>query len=128
MEFLEKVKKTVASVAAVSVREGKKVSAIAKLKIEVADKQNKVKALYKEIGYEAYKAHTAGEDILASIQPKLVEIDIIEKEIAELRVKIASVKNTDEVGVEDVETADEDAVEADVVDEDIETEPIDPIE
>ena len=53
MDFLEKVKKTVASVAKVSSRESKKLYAITKIKLEISEKQNKIKSLYKEIGHDA---------------------------------------------------------------------------
>ncbi len=126
MDFLDKVKEVASSVAAVSVRKGKELHEITKIKLEIADKQNKVKALYKEIGYEAYKAHKAQVDILESIKDKIAEVDSLEDEIAILRKKLDEVGNTVKVGVEDVVVADEDAEEADF--DEAETEPLDPIE
>ncbi len=126
MDFLEKVKKTATSIAKVSQRESKKLYSIAKLKMEVTEKENKVKKLYKEIGYDAYRAHQAKEDIVLHISKKLAEVDVLEDEISELREKIDNIKDFEEVGVEDV-TYDEEAADAEIVDDD-DVEPIDTIE
>ena len=129
MDFLDKVKKTAASVAKVSSRESKKLYAVTKIKLEITEKQNKVKALYKEIGYDAYKAHKLGEDILASIKANIERIDSLELEIAALRENIAVIKATEEVDEQDEVYDDETVQDADIVEaEDVETEPIDPIE
>lgn len=130
MDFLDKVKKTAASVAKVSGRESKKLYAITKIKLEITEKQNKVKALYKEIGYDAYKAHKLGEDIVASIKAKLERIDSLELEIAALRENIAVIKATEEFDDVDEEFDDETVQEAEIVEteDEVETEPIDPIE
>ena len=126
MDFLDKVKEVASTVAAVSVRKGKELHEITKIKLEIADKQNKVKALYKEIGYEACKAHKAQVDIIESIKDKIDEVDSIEEKIAVLRKNLDEVGNTVNVGVEDVEVADDEAEDADFDEEDVE--PIDPIE
>jgi len=130
MDFLEKVKKIASEVATTSGKQGKKLYSTAKLNLEISDKQKKVKALYKEVGFEAYKAFKSDGKIVEAIQTKLQKIDSIEDEIAELRKKIDTLKNTEEVGVEDVPAADSEAQEADVYDGqseyvESETEPID---
>lgn len=124
MDFLEKVKEVASSFAAVSVRKGKEIRDIAKIKLEIADKQNKVKNLYKEIGYEAYKAYKADGDILGTIKERIEVIDSIEDEIAKLRQELDMVgAEVDSVVEFD---SDETADEADF--DESETEPIDPIE
>lgn len=124
MDFLEKVKEVASSFAAVSVRKGKEIRDIAKIKLEIADKQNKVKNLYKEIGYEAYKAYKADGDILGTIKERIEVIDSIEEEIAKLRQELDMVgAEVDSVVEFD---SDETADEADF--DESETEPIDPIE
>ena len=136
MEFLDKVKKTALSVAKVSSRESKKLYSITKLSLEITENQNKIKALYKEVGVDAYKAHKAKKNIARRIRTKLEKIDALEEEIASLRQQIENIKNTDELGVEDIPVEDADAQDAEIVEEDeeadeeeeIETEPIDPIE
>ena len=137
MEFLDKVKKTAISVAKVSGRESKKLYSITKLSLEITENQNKIKALYKEIGIDAYKAHKAKKNIARRIRPRLEKIDALEEIIASLRQQIDTLKNTDELGVEDIPVDDADAQDADIVeddeedaedDENIETEPIEPIE
>ena len=136
MEFLDKVKKTALSVAKVSSRESKKLYSITKLSLEITENQNKIKALYKEVGVDAYKAHKAKKNIARRIRTKLEKIDALEEEIAFLRQQIENIKNTDELGVEDIPVEDADAQDAEIVEEDeeadeeeeIETEPIDPIE
>ncbi len=133
MEFLDKVKKVAADVAAVSSKQSKKLYSIAKLNLEIVEKQNNVKNLYKEVGFEAYKAFKGGENIAESIKDALVKIDALEEEIAVLRKNIDDVKTSEEVGVEDIPSADSEAFEADVYDGqseyvESETEPIDPVE
>ena len=142
MEFFDKVKKTAISVAKVSTRESKKLYSVARLNLEITENQNKIKALYKEVGMDAYKAHKAKKNIAKSIRAKLEKIDALEVTIEALRRRIESIKNTDELGVDDafeVETEIQDAqiVEDDYEeidddetddDEEVETEPIDPIE
>ena len=130
MDFLEKVKEVASSIAAVSVRKGKEFRDIAKIKLEIADKQNKVKNLYKEIGFEAYKAFKRDGQVMEAIKEMLENIDSYEEEIAVLRKKIDDIKNTEEVGVEDVPAEDSEAIDADVYDgqseyDESETEPID---
>ncbi|MBQ2889009.1 MAG: hypothetical protein IJE41_00995 [Clostridia bacterium] len=133
MEFFDKVKKVAADVAVASGKQGKKLYDVTKIKLEIAEKQNNVKALYKEIGFDAYKAYKANTDVVEYIKEKLMAIDAIEEEIAVLRKKADDIKNTQEVGVEDIAYADEDAQDAEVFDaqqeyDEAETEPIEPIE
>ena len=130
MEFLDKVKKVASDVASASSKQSKKLYSIAKLNLEIVEKQNKVKATYKEIGYEAYKAFKADANVMEVIQGMLKQIDVYEEEAAVLRKKIDDLKNTEEIGVEDEPVADFEAVEADVYDGqseyvEAETEPID---
>lgn len=130
MEFLDKVKKVATDVAAVSSKQSKKLYSIAKLNLEVVEKQNSVKNLYKEVGFEAYKAFQEGSDVKEAILPLLNRIDSIEEKIAIARKTIDDIKNTEEVGVEDAPSADSEALEADVYDGqseyvESETEPVD---
>ena len=133
MEFLDKVKKVASDVKTVSSKQSKKLYSIAKLNLEIVEKQNKVKNLYKEIGFEAYKTHKNSGDVLAAIGEMLLSIDSLEDEIAKLRKNVDDIKNTEEVGVEDIPEADSEAQEADIYDGqsqyvEAETEPIDPVE
>lgn len=130
MEFLDKVKKVAADVASVSSKQSKKIYSIAKLNLEIVEKQNSVKNLYKEVGFDAYSAFKDNADIVEAIKEKLQKIDAIEESIAVLRKSIDDVKNVEELGVEEVYVADEDAQEADVYDGqsqyvEEETEPVD---
>ena len=130
MEFLDKVKKVASDVASASGKQSKKLYSITKLNLEIMDKQNKVKALYKEVGFEAYKAFKGDGKVVEAITDLLGKIDAYEEEIASVRKKIDDVKNIEEVGVEDIVEADSEAVEADVYDGqseyvEAETEPID---
>lgn len=132
MEFFDKVKKVASDVANVSEKQGKKLYGVTKIKLEIAEKQSKVKNLYKEIGFDAYKAHKAKADIAEYIKGKLEEIDAFEEEIAILRKREYDIKNVQEVD-DDTDMPFEDnaeTVEADLredFDED-EAEPIEPIE
>ena len=130
MEFLDKVKKVAADVASVSSKQSKKIYSIAKLNLEIVEKQNAVKNLYKEIGFDAYTAFKNESDVLEAIREKLEKIDAIEEQIAILRKSIDDVKTVEEVGVEDVYVSDDEAEDADVYDGqsqyvEAETEPID---
>ena len=132
MEFLDKVKKVASNVASASSKQGKKLYSIAKLNLEVAEKQNAVKNLYKEIGFEAYKAFKDSQDVIETITPLLEKIDSIEEQIAVIRKTIDDVKNTEEAGVDDAPIVEE-TLDADVYDGqseyvESETEPVDPIE
>lgn len=133
MEFLDKVKKVAVDVAAVSSKKSKKLYSIAKLNLEIAEKQNSVKSLYKEIGYDAYKAYKAEGNIVEEIKPKMEKVDALEDEIASLRKAIDDIKSVEEVGIEEVYADDAQAEEADVYDgqseyDEAETEPIDSVE
>lgn len=133
MEFLDKVKKVAADVAAVSSKQSKKLYTIAKINLEIVEKQNAVKALYKEIGFEAYKSYKEAGNIAEVIKTKLEKIDALEDEMAVLRKAIDDMKNVEEVGVEDIPAEDSEAIDADVYDGqseyvEAETEPIDPVE
>ena len=133
MEFLDKVKKVASDVAAVSSKQSKKLYSIAKLNLEIVEKQNSVKNLYKEVGFEVYKAYKANSDVEQAAKEMLEKIDFLEDEIASLRKTIDEIKNTEEVGVEDTPAEDSEAIEADVYDGqseyvESETEPIDPVE
>ncbi len=130
MDFLDKVKKIASDVATTSSKQSKKLYATAKLNLEISNKQKKVKELYKEIGFEAYKSFKGDGKIIEAIQSKLEKIDAYEEEMADLRKKIDSLKNIEEAGVEDIPVPDSEAVEADVYDgqseyDEAETEPID---
>ena len=103
------------------------------INLEVVEKQNSVKNLYKEVGFEVYKAYKENANMRDAILPLLEKIDSIEERIAVLRKTIDDVKNTEEVGVEDAPSADSEAVEADVYDGqseyvESETEPVDGVE
>lgn len=133
MAFFDKVKQVASDVVAVSGKQGKKYYSIAKLNLEIAEKQNSVKNLYKEIGFEAYKAYKQNADVLEAIKEKLGLIDVQEEKIAVLRKAIDDVKNVEEVGVEEDYVPDAEAEEADVYDGqsqyvESETEPIDDAE
>ncbi|MBQ3022163.1 MAG: hypothetical protein IJD91_02395 [Clostridia bacterium] len=133
MEFLDKVKKVATDVAAASSKQSKKLYSIAKLNLEVVEKQNSVKNLYKEAGFEAYKAYKEEKDVKEAVLPILEKIDSIEEKIAIIRKTIDDIKNTEEVGVEDTPSVDSEAVEADIYDGqseyvESETEPVDPVE
>ncbi len=144
MEFVDKVKKTVASVAKVSSRESKKLYSITRLKLEITDKKNKEKNLFKEIGFTAYKAHIKGKNITKRIKPILEEIDALEDSIAILRNRIELIRTSDDLEYEDfvdefeedIETEEEESSDEEIpeeeteeaAEEELETEPIEPIE
>ena len=92
MEFFETVKQVASDVATVSAKQSKKLYSIAKLKLEVVEKQNVVKNLHKQIGMDAYEAYSNDADIVEAIYEKLQQISEAEAEIEELKHKIALVK------------------------------------
>ena len=130
MDFLEKVKKVASDVASTTSKKSKELYSISKFKLEIVEKQNKVKAIYKEVGFEAYKAFKEDGKVMEAIEELLNQIDSYEEQVAVLRKKIDDLRNSEEVGVEDIPVDDSQAVEADVYDgqseyDEAETEPID---
>lgn len=127
MEFFDKVKTTAAEVCDAAGKKSKELYATARLKIEIGEKQKSVKNLYKEIGFDAYKAYRAEVDVLEHIMPKFKEIDVLEGEIAQLKEKCEALRTVQPAGVDD-------AVENPVTEEAVtivseeDTEPIEPIE
>ena len=107
MEFLETVKQVASDVATASAKQSKKLYNIAKLKLEIVEKQNIVKNLHKQIGIDAYEAYSKDADIVEAIHTKLHQISEAEAEIEELKHKIAMVKAANEdleyVSVDDYE-------------------------
>ena len=107
MEFLETVKQVASDVATVSAKQSKKLYNIAKLKLEIVEKQNVVKNLHKQIGIDAYAAYSENTDIVEAIEDKLRKISVEEAEIEELKQKIAMLKAANEdleyVSVDDYE-------------------------
>ena len=138
MDFFEKVKKTAGSIAKVSSRESKKLYSIAKIKLEISEKKKKIKALYAEIGLEAYKAYREETNIARRIRGRLKKVEALEETIEELLETIDDLKNVEEVGVEDI-PYDEEIEDAEIVEADEENDedsdeaefdgdPIEPIE
>lgn len=113
MEFFETVKQVASDVATVSAKQSKKLYSIAKLKLEVVEKQNVVKNLHKQIGIDAYEAYSNDADIVEAIYGKLQQISEAEAEIEEIKHKIAMVKAENEdleyVSVDDYEYEESDA-------------------
>lgn len=117
MEFFETVKQVASDVATVSAKQSKKLYSIAKLKLEVVEKQNVVKNLHKQIGIDAYEAYSNDADIVEAIHGKLQQISEAEAEIEEIKHKIAMVKAENEdleyVSVDDYEYEESDADDLD---------------
>ncbi len=117
MEFFETVKQVASDVATVSAKQSKKLYSIAKLKLEIVEKQNVVKNLHKQIGIDAYEAYSNDADIVEAIHGKLQQISEAEAEIEELKNKIAVVKAENEdleyVSVDDYEYEESDADDLD---------------
>ncbi|MEE0867490.1 MAG: hypothetical protein UIL37_04210 [Clostridia bacterium] len=125
MDFLNKIKSFASNAADTAGQKGRELYASTKVRLEIADKQNSVKTLYKEIGYEAYRAYREQTDVLERITPKFDEIDQLEDSIAVLRKNLQE-KKVEEMGVEYMEVDDEDAQDAEITEDDID--PIEPIE
>ena len=133
MEIFDKVKGVVSDLAGTTEKKSKELYNITKLKLAIADKQNQIKKIYGEIGFEAYKADKDEADIKEAILAKIERIDSIEDYVASLRKKIDDIKSIKPVGVDDISEPDEMAQEADFEEapneaEEAETEPIEPIE
>lgn len=127
MDFLNKIKSFASNAADTAGQKGREIYASTKIKLEIADKQNSVKTLYKEIGYEAYKAYREQADVIERITPKFTEIDELEDAIANLRKNLQDT-TVEEMGVEYMEVDDEDAQDAEISEDEDDSEPIEPIE
>ena len=95
MDFLEKVKKVASDVASTTSKKSKELYSISKLKLEIVEKQNKVKAIYKEVGFEAYKAFKEDGKVMEAIEELLNQIDSYEEQVAVLRKKIDDLRNSE---------------------------------
>lgn len=132
MDFLNRVKEAALDVAEKTEKKSKEIYSVAKLKLAIADKQNTVKKLYKEIGYTAYIAYKEKADIAQAAAAKLERVDALEDEIAGLRKKIDEARALSPEGVEDIPVSDDSAEDADFEEsaaaDDDGAEPIEPIE
>ena len=93
-------------------KKGKELYNIAGFKLEIANKQNSIKKIYREIGETAYKAYAEKADIVSAIAESLANISALENEIEALKEKIEQEKSIEEVGVEDIPADDSTAEEA----------------
>ena len=96
MDYLEKIKAFASNAAEIIGQKSKEAYGVAKVKISITDKQNKVKEIYKQIGFDAYKAYRSKEDILSQIAPLFEEIDALEEEIAVLKKKAEEIKASEQ--------------------------------
>ncbi len=134
MDFFDRVREAASNIKGTTEKKSKELYNITKLKVAIADKQSTVKKIYREIGYEAYKAYKEGADVQEAIIARLKKIDSIEDYIASLNKQIDDIKTMNPVGVDDIESPDELAEEADFEetslsdDDEIDAEPIEPIE
>ena len=132
MDFLNRVKEAALDVAEKTEKKSKEIYSVAKLRLAIADKQNTVKKLYKEIGYTAYIAYKEKADIAQAAAAKLERVDALEDEIAGLRKKIDEARALSPEGVEDIPVSDDSAEDADFEEnapaDDDGAEPIEPIE
>lgn len=95
MDYLEKIKGFASTAAGLIGQKSKEVYSVTKVKLAIAEKQNKVKELYKQIGFDAYKAYRSETDILSEIAPLFKDIDALEEEIALLKQKADDIKASD---------------------------------
>lgn len=92
MDYLEKIKAFASNTAEFIGQKSKEAYGVAKIKIAVTEKQNKVKELYKQIGFDAYKAYRSEDNVLDQISPLFKDVDALEEEIALLRQKADDIK------------------------------------
>ena len=111
MEFFETVMQVASDVATASAKQSKKLYIIAKLRLQIIEKQNIVKNLRKQIGKDAYEAYMSDSDIVGAIEKKLKKIQLLEENMDVLRRKIEFVKTQeDEINLDEIdfdETEDE---------------------
>ena len=112
MGFFDKFKEVASEFATVAGKKGKELYNIAGFKLEIANKQNSIKKIYREIGETAYKAYAEKADIVSAIAESLANISALENEIEALKEKIEQEKSIEEVGVEDIPADDSTAEEA----------------
>ncbi len=93
MDYLEKIKAFASNTAEFIGQKSKEAYGVAKIKIAITEKQNKVKELYKQIGFDAYKAYRSEDNVLEQISPLFKDIDALEEEIALLRQKADDIKS-----------------------------------
>lgn len=103
MDYLEKIKAFASNAAELIGQKSKEAYGVAKVKLAITEKQNKVKELYKQIGFDAYKAYRSETDIVAQISPLFKDVDALEEEIALLKQKAEDIKTSSDADVEIIE-------------------------
>ncbi len=103
MDYLEKIKAFASNAVELIGQKSKEAYGVAKVKLAITEKQNKVKELYKQIGFDAYKAYRSETDIIGQISPLFKEIDALEEEIALLKQKADDIKTASDSDVEVIE-------------------------
>jgi len=129
MDFFDKVKNVASDLAEKGGRKSKELYGVAKLKIKITEKQGNVKNLYKEIGYNAYKAYKEEKNVMEAISEKLSRVDELESEIAALRDEIEEIKKAEAFAGEKSEAVEEAIiVDAQQIYDEADKEPLDSIE
>lgn len=108
MDYLEKIKAFASNAAELIGQKSKEAYGVAKVKLAITEKQNKVKELYKQIGFDAYKAYRSETDIIGQISPLFKDIDALEEEIALLKQRADEIKSASDADA-DVEIIEADA-------------------
>jgi rRNA maturation endonuclease Nob1 len=94
MAFFEKFGKKVGEAAQVAAKKSGEVVEITKLSMNIAGEEDKVKALYCEIGKKAYENYAAGAALeIDDFRALLEQVDREKENIKELKAKILDVKN-----------------------------------
>ena len=103
MDYLEKIKAFASNAAELIGQKSKEAYGVAKVKLAITEKQNKVKELYKQIGFDAYKAYRSETDIVQQISPLFKDVDALEEEIALLKQKAEDIKTSSDADIEIIE-------------------------
>lgn len=94
MAFLDELKERAADMAQVTGKKVEEVYGATRIKIQIADKQGAVRALYRELGEIVYENSKKDEADLAAVEDKIAEIDLALDAVEELKAQERQLKNT----------------------------------
>lgn len=93
MAFIENALQKASETALLAGKKANEAYSSAKIKMEIAEKKNCLKNLYRELGEITYKGYKNADGDVNEIEDKIAEIDIVSEQIAELEKECGKMKN-----------------------------------
>ncbi len=93
MAFIENALQKASDAALFAGKKANEAYSAAKTKMEIAEKKNYLKTLYRELGEITYKGYKNSDSDMNEIEDKIAEIDIATEKIEELEKEYGKMKN-----------------------------------